>query len=64
MSKNGQPIRALLVDDSAFIRNRLSMMLMKCSKNGHDAIELAKRTQPDVMTLDIEMPSMNGFGSI
>jgi chemotaxis response regulator CheB len=64
MSKNGQPIRALVVDDSAFMRNRLSMMLMKCSENGHDAIEQAKRTQPDVMTLDIEMPSMDGFGSI
>jgi chemotaxis response regulator CheB len=32
--------------------------------NGHDAIEQAKRTPPDVVTLYIEMPSMNGFGSI
>ena len=40
------------------------MMLMKCSENGHDAIEQVKRTQPDVMTLDIENPSINGFGSI
>ena len=72
MSKNGQPIRALVIDDSDFMRNRLSMMLMKCSDlqvvgtamNGHDAIEQAKRTQPDVVTLYIEMPSMNGFGSI
>jgi chemotaxis response regulator CheB len=72
MSKNGQPIRALVIDDSDFMRNRLSMMLMKRSDlqvvgtamNGHDAIEQAKRTQPDVVTLYIEMPSMNGFGSI
>jgi chemotaxis response regulator CheB len=64
MSKNGQPIRALVFDDSDFMRNRISMMLMKCSENGHDAIEQAKRTQPDVVTLGIEMPSMNGFGSI
>jgi two-component system chemotaxis response regulator CheB len=72
MSKNGQPIRALVIDDSDFMRNRLSMMLMKCSDlqmvgtalNGHDSIEQAKRTQPDVVTLYIEMPSMNGFGSI
>ncbi|MDH3770934.1 MAG: hypothetical protein OET79_08110 [Nitrospirota bacterium] len=64
MSKNGQPIRALVVDDLAFMPNRLSMMLMKCSENGHDAIEQVKRTQPDVMTLDIENPSINGFGSI
>jgi DNA-binding NarL/FixJ family response regulator len=72
MSKNGHSIRVLAADGSAFIRNRLSMMLMKCSElqvveivmNGHDVIEQAKRTQPDVMMLDIEMPSMNGFGSI
>ena len=64
MSKNGQPIRALVDDDLAFMRNRLSMMLMKCSENGHDAIEQAKCTQPDEMMLDIEMPSMNGFGRI
>jgi chemotaxis response regulator CheB len=72
MSKNGQPIRIVVADGSAFIRNRLSMMLMKSSNrqvvgtimNGLDAIEQAKRTQPDVMMLDIERPSMNGFGSI
>ena len=48
------------------------MMLMKCSDlqvvgtamNGRDAIEQAKRIQPDVMTLDIEMLSMIGFKSI
>ena len=69
MTKTGQPIRVLVVDDSAFMRNRLSMMLMKCvdlqvvgtAKNGRDAIDQAKRTQPDVMTLDIEMPEMNGL---
>jgi two-component system chemotaxis response regulator CheB len=72
MSKNGQPIRIVVADGSAFIRNRLSMMLRKGSSlqvvgtamNGLDAIEQAKRTQPDVMMLDIERPSMNGFGSI
>jgi chemotaxis response regulator CheB len=72
MSKNGQSIRIVVADGSVFIRNRLSMMLMKSSNlqvlgtamNGLDAIEQAKRTQPDVMMLDIERPSMNGFGSI
>ena len=45
------------------------MMLMKCADfqivgtamNGSDAIEQAQRTHPDVMTLDIEMPGMNGL---
>lgn len=45
------------------------MMLMKCqdmqvvgtAKDGHEAIEQVQRTQPDVVTLDIEMPGMNGL---
>ena len=69
MSKKGPPIRVLVVDDSAFMRNMLSMMLMKCAglqvvgtaMNRQGAIEQARRTQPDVMILDIEMPGMNGL---
>ena len=69
MSHIRQPIRILVVDDSVFMRNILSMMLMKCpdlqvvgtAVNGQDAIEQARRTRPDVMTLDIEMPGMNGL---
>ncbi len=69
MNVNQQPIRVLVVDDSTFMRNRLSMMLMKyddmkvvgTAKSGQDAIEQVQRIQPDVMTLDIEMPGMNGL---
>ena len=72
MSFHVHPIRVLVVDDSAFMRNRLSMMLMKCqdmqvvgtAKDGHDAIEQVQRTQPDVVTLDIEMPGMNGLATL
>ncbi len=64
-----RPIRVLVVDDSVFMRNMLSMMLKKCTDidvlgtamNGQDAINQARRIQPDVMTLDIEMPGMNGL---
>jgi two-component system chemotaxis response regulator CheB len=69
MSVDHQPIRILVVDDSLFMRNRISMMLMKCADlkvvgiatDGVDAIAQAERTQPDVMTLDVEMPGMNGL---
>ncbi len=65
----GRPIRVLVVDDSVFMRNMLSMMLKKCTDidvvgtamNGQDAINQTQRLQPDVMTLDIEMPGMNGL---
>jgi len=69
MSVNKEHIRVLVVDDSVFMRNRISMMLMKCvdlkvvgtAMDGVDAIDQAQRTQPDVMTLDVEMPGMNGL---
>ena len=52
MANNDQPIRVLIVDDSEFMRNRLSMMLMKCpdmkivgtAKNGYEAIEQIQHT--------------------
>ncbi len=67
--QTGRPIRVLVVDDSTFMRNMLSMMLKKANDidvvgtamNGQDAINQARRIQPDVMTLDIEMPDMNGL---
>ena len=69
MKTNSPPIRVLVVDDSAFIRNTLSTMLMKfpdvqvvgTAKNGMEAIEQVKRSQPDVMTLDVDMPGMSGL---
>ena len=69
MRRNNFPIRVLIVDDSDFMRNTLSTMLMKfpdvqvvgTAKNGMDAIEQIKRSPPDVMTLDVDMPGMNGL---
>src|SRR5262245_24758514 len=31
------------------------------ARNGHTAIEIARRTQPDMMLLDVVMPGTNGF---
>ena len=69
MRRNNFQIRVLIVDDSGFMRNTLSTMLMKfpdvqvvgTAKNGLDAIEQIKRSPPDVMTLDVDMPGMNGL---
>ena len=69
MRTNNRPIRVLIVDDSSFMRNTLSTMLMNfpdmqivgTAKNGMDAIEQIKRNPPDVMTLDVDMPVMNGL---
>ncbi len=62
-------IRVLIVDDSAFIRNAISNMLSKSTeievvgfaRDGEEALAKVEKLSPDVMTLDVEMPKMNGL---
>jgi two-component system, chemotaxis family, protein-glutamate methylesterase/glutaminase len=62
-------IRALVIDDSAYNRVTISRMLESHSGikvaatavNGEDGIKQAMRHRPDVITLDLEMPVMDGF---
>ncbi|MCF7801463.1 MAG: chemotaxis response regulator protein-glutamate methylesterase [Candidatus Marinimicrobia bacterium] len=65
-------IRVLIIDDSAFMRKAISIMLEKdkdieiigFAHNGVDAIKMTRQLQPDVITLDIEMPRMNGLEAL
>ena len=65
-------MRVLVVDDSAFMRRAISTMLnsdpeiqvVGLAKNGVEAIEFAKKLKPDVITLDIEMPEMDGLTAL
>lgn len=65
-------IKLLVVDDSAFMRKAIENMVKKdpdieivgAGKNGLDAIEMVKTLKPDVMTLDIEMPRMDGLTAL
>ncbi len=65
-------ITVLVVDDSAFMRKSLSLMLESDSgitvvgtaKNGLDGYEQAKKFRPDVITLDVEMPIMDGLTAL
>lgn len=65
-------IRVLVVDDSALIRQMLSRALSMdprvvvagVAKDGVEAVELATDLQPDVITLDIEMPEMTGLEAL
>lgn len=62
-------IRALVVDDSAYNRVTISRMLessqdirvLGTAVNGEDAIKQVMKHRPDVITLDLEMPIMDGF---
>ena len=65
-------IKVLVVDDSAFMRNVLSSILKKSSeievvgtgRNGEQALEMIRQFDPDVVTLDIEMPRMDGLTAL
>lgn len=62
-------VRALVVDDSAYNRMAISQMLesdaevtvVGTASDGIDAIAKTLRLTPDVVTLDLEMPGMDGF---
>lgn len=61
-------INVLVVDDSAFLRKIVSdiidkepdMRVIAIARDGEDAIEKVKKLKPDVVTMDIEMPKLNG----
>ena len=67
-----QPVRVLIVDDSAFMRHVISEHLAKDpdievvgqARDGEDAVRKAAALRPDVVTLDIEMPRMDGLTAL
>jgi two-component system chemotaxis response regulator CheB len=67
-----QPIRVIVVDDSAFMRKSLSMMLesdpqikvVATARDGKDGIDKIRELRPDIVTLDVEMPVMDGLTAL
>lgn len=67
-----EKIRVLIVDDSAFMRKSIQIMLesdplieiVDTARDGQQAIDLIKQHRPDVVTLDIEMPRMDGLSAL
>ncbi|MBV7273382.1 response regulator [Clostridium sp. PL3] len=59
----------LVVDDSSFMRKCISLIIERnpqfftigTAGNGKDAIEKVKNLKPDIVTMDVEMPGMNGI---
>ena len=64
-----QKIKVLIIDDSALIRSILreiinsysDMEAVGVASNPHQAREMIKQLNPDVLTLDVEMPEMDGL---
>lgn len=63
--------RILIVDDAAFMRAMLKDIFVNMNyevvaegKNGLEAVHLYKRYKPDLVTLDITMPEMDGIDAL
>lgn len=67
-----EPYRVLVVDDSAFMRKIISDLIMQDNQfviaataaNGVEAVTAAAELKPDVITMDLEMPMMNGIEAL
>ncbi|MBN2705066.1 MAG: chemotaxis protein CheB [Deltaproteobacteria bacterium] len=70
--KKTEKIKVLIVDDAAFMRKAILDLLgtdaqievIGTARNGREALEQIDRLQPDVITLDIDMPIMDGLTGI
>lgn len=69
---NLQKSKLLVVDDSAFMRKLISdffwdnrqIEVIGTARNGKDAIKKIEQLKPDVVTMDVEMPEMNGMEAL
>ncbi len=65
-------IKAVVIDDSAFMRKSLSIILKSdpdievvgTARDGVEGVALVKELKPDIVTLDIEMPRMDGLAAL
>ncbi|MFP5223156.1 MAG: chemotaxis-specific protein-glutamate methyltransferase CheB [Acidobacteriota bacterium] len=72
MPRREGPIRVLVVDDSEFVREAVSAVLSADPElavaghaaNGLEAVAKAASLKPDIITMDIEMPVMDGLAAI
>jgi two-component system chemotaxis response regulator CheY len=67
-------MKLLIVDDSNIIRSRIARIalhprlinlnIVGLAKNGLEAVDLCRRGAPDVVTMDLTMPEMDGIACI
>lgn len=70
--RRAMSLRVLVADDSAFMRKVISQILasdpsikvVDTARNGQEAVDKAKLLKPDLITLDIEMPVMDGLAAL
>jgi two-component system chemotaxis response regulator CheB len=67
----GPPTRAVVADDSSFMRTTIRKILedggvevVGTAENGREAVEAVAERDPDVVTMDVEMPVMDGLEAV
>lgn len=71
IGEHGKSFRVLIVDDSAFVLKQLQQILVSeqytiagTAENGEDAVKLYKELKPDLVTMDITMPKLDGISAL
>ena len=71
MIQSGTKIRLLLVDDQAIMRKSLfyqlqgypNLEVVMEASDGQEAVEIARKLNPDVILMDVSMPKLDGIGA-
>ncbi|MBN2555098.1 MAG: chemotaxis response regulator protein-glutamate methylesterase [Anaerolineales bacterium] len=69
---SAEPLRVLVVDDSAYVRFSVArhlegvpdLVVAGCAGNGREALAMIPDLNPDVVTLDVEMPVLDGLTTL
>lgn len=68
---NTRNFRLMIVDDSNVIRRKIEraqdipfLSVVGAARNGKEAVQLFDRTRPDIVTMDITMPEMDGIACV
>ncbi len=71
LRESGTPYRVLVVDDSAFVVKQLTQFFISAkyevigtAENGEEGLLKFKEMKPDLVTLDITMPKMDGLTAL
>ena len=74
MISSKRPLNLMIVDDSTVIRNRIARLISNpqlppihiagFAANGEIAVHMARKIRPDLITMDLTMPNMDGEASI
>ncbi|HEX8830408.1 MAG TPA: response regulator, partial [Longimicrobium sp.] len=72
MSRSSGPHTVLVVDDSAFMRRVISDILSQgdefrvigTARDGNDALRKIHELNPDMVTMDVEMPGLDGLSAL